>query len=57
MSKKQKIKQKRALRSDPLAQRIEETRKSLRRPPVRPSQSHTNKRKCPKHRRRNGDLS
>lgn len=54
MSKKQKNKQKRALNSDKVAQRIAELKKSLRKPHVRTSQKHRNKRNDPKIRRRDG---
>ena len=54
MSKKQKIQQKKALNSDLLAQRIAELRLMARKPPVRTSQTHVNKKKCTKLRRREG---
>jgi hypothetical protein len=54
MSKRKKIQQAKALNSDPIAQRIAELKRESRKSPVRPSQKHTNKRKCAKHRRRQG---
>lgn len=54
MSKKKKIQNAKALNSDPIARRIDQLKRESRKSPVRPSQTHVNKRKCAKLRRRKG---